>query len=361
MVKRKTRADGLYEATVRINGKKKHFYGRTLCEARAKRDEYKALMENCPLAEESITLSEWVMAWVENVKTTVSPVTYKSYYYTLRRYIQNAPIGHIVLHELTPTMFRNYFTEMLETKSPRTVNYLHTVLNQALKQAIEDGAMLRNPLTNIKHAKQERKEIETLSRAQIDEMLSLLPDRWQRLLFRIAVYTGLRLSEILGLDRDKSFDFDKNTITVFQSVIRTDEGLVLSEALKNASSRRTISVDKETMEQIRRQKIRTLQLKMQNKKFNDMGLLFCRSNGQPMSRNTIEKLARKTFNRMGLPKFTFHGLRHTHATLLLKSGVHYKIVQYRLGHSTFQQTMDTYSHVTPIMEQEVVKVIEHDA
>ena len=61
---------------------------------------------------------------------------------------------------------------------------------------------------------------------------------------------------------------------------------------------------------------------------------------------------------MELPEMTFHSIRHTHATMLLKSGVHHKLVQYRLGHSSFQVTMDIYSHVTPEIESEVIHVLD---
>ena len=119
-------------------------------------------------------------------------------------------------------MFRSYFADLLKEKSPRTVNNLHTILHAALKQAAEDGAIPVSPLTNIKHAKQERKEVSILRQSQIKEMLDLLPEDWTKLYFRIAAYTGLRMGEISGLDCKWGIDFKRGTIKVMRSVIRVN-------------------------------------------------------------------------------------------------------------------------------------------
>lgn len=352
------RKDGRYEVTIQINGKRKHFLGRTLKEAKEKREHYIEIQEKCPLAEKRILLKEWMSAWLESIKNNISPVTHTNYYYTIKKYITDAPIGNILLIDLTPAMFRTYFADLLTEKSPRTVNNLHTILHAGLKQAAEDGAIMVSPLTNIKHAKMPRKELKTLTNNQIRQMIELLPEEWMKCYFRIAAYTGLRMGEISGLDYKKSFDFKKSTLTVLQSIVKVGKEETISTDLKTKSSRRTISVDKNTMQMIHAQISRTLQKKLSTPNFKDNGLLFCRDDGSPVRRNHIEKISRRVFKLMDLPGMTFHSIRHTHATMLLKSGVHHKLVQYRLGHSSFQVTMDIYSHVTPEIESEVIHVLD---
>lgn len=238
-------------------------------------------------------------AWLEMVKSNISPVTYKNYYYTVKKYVQNAQIGNILLQDLTPAIFRSYFADLLKEKSPRTVNNLHNILHAGLKQAAEDGAIPVSPLTNIKHAKIARAEIKTLSKEQLHQMIDLLPEEWMKCYFRIATYTGLRMGEISGLDYKKSFDFEKRTLSVIQSIIKAGREERISTDLKTKSSRRTISVDTETLNMIHGQIARVLKLKMQNPNFNDNGLLFCRNDGSPVRRNHIEKISRRTFNKMG--------------------------------------------------------------
>lgn len=346
------RKDGRYKVTVQINKKRYYFMGRTLKEAKDKRSAFLDLLEKCPLATQKVTLSEWMQAWLESITPNISPVTKRDYYYTIKKYITEARIGRILLTDLTPAMFRSYLADLLKEKSPRTVNNLHTILHAALKQAAEDGAIPVSPLTNIKHAKQERKEVSILRQSQIKEMLDLIPEEWTKLYFRIAAYTGLRMGEISGLDCKWGIDFKRGTIKVMRSVIRVNGKEQLSYDLKNKSSRRTISVDRETMKLIQHH------ISAMKGTPNPENLLFCDAEGNPIKRNYIEKIARRTFNAMGLPDFTFHGLRHTHATLLLKEGINFKALQHRLGHSTFQQTMDTYGHFIPDLEVGVKETLK---
>lgn len=349
----KKRKDGRYKTSIQINRKRYYFVGRTLREAKDKKVAFLDQQRLCPLQSENVTLAEWMAAWIESIRINVSPVTYTDYFYTVRRHIACAPIGSILLSDLTPAMFRAYFGELLKVRSPRTVNKLHTLLHAGLKQAAEDGAIPISPLTNVKHARQERTEVTILKKEQIHEMLDLLPHEWEKLFFRIAAYTGLRIGEISGLDYKWGFDFKNGTLKVMRSVIRVDGREQLSYDLKNKTSRRTISVDHETMRMVQ-QHVSILKLSRIN---NPDHLLFCDKNGQPIKRNRIEKLARRTFDQMGLPSFTFHGLRHTHATLLLKEGINFKALQHRLGHSTFQQTMDTYGHFIPDLEVNVKETL----
>lgn len=106
MPKRKN--SNLYEATAQVDGKRRHFYGRTKAEAIAKKKAYVEAMEKAPLSMENFTLGEWCMTWVEEIKRDVSPQTYTSYRLTLRKHIAGAQIGHVVLTQLTPSMFRSY-------------------------------------------------------------------------------------------------------------------------------------------------------------------------------------------------------------------------------------------------------------
>lgn len=228
------RKDGRYEVTIQINGKRKHFLGRTLKSTKDKRAAFLDLLEKCPLATQKVTLSEWMAAWLETTVSNISPVTHKNYYYTVKKYVQNAQIGNILLQDLTPAMFRSYFADLLKEKSPRTVNNLHNILHAGLKQAAEDGAIPVSPLPNIKHAKQERKEVSILRQSQIKEMLDLLPEEWTKLYFRIAAYTGLRMGEISGLDCKWGIDFKRGTIKVMRSVIRVDGKEQLSYDLKTS-------------------------------------------------------------------------------------------------------------------------------
>lgn len=355
---RKNRSDGRYEMTVRIEGKKYHFYGNTKREAQIKRDAFIELMDKCPLVEKKIHLNEWCEAWLETIKRDISPQTLSSYSYLLRKHIISAPIGNLLLVDLTPAQFRIYWQQLLDKGlSARTVSYVHTITSEALKQAAMDGAIKYNPLINVRRPKQVRKPVQALTETQARELLEAINDPVFARIIRLALATGMRRGEILGLSW-KDVDLDRQTISINQSVIRKDGKEVISTDLKNASSRRTISIDSATVEALREQRIYDINLKVRSAGFSDLDLVFCRKDGSPLRQNSISLQTKKLFDKQKLEGYTFHSLRHTHATLLIKNGVNFKIVQYRLGHSTFQQTMDTYSHVTPDMEHGVLKTLE---
>lgn len=355
---RRIRKDGRYESTARVDGKKMHFYGATKREAQEKRDAYVELMDKCPLAGKKIRLGEWCEAWLETIRRDVSPQTLSSYTYLLKKHIVAAPIGQVLLVDLMPAQFRLYWQQLLdEGFSPRTVIYVHTITSEALKQAAMDGAIMYNPLVNVRRPKQVRKPAKAFTETQVKSLLASIEDPLFARIVRFALATGMRRGEILGLSW-KDVDFERKTVSVNQSVIRKDGKEIISTDLKNASSRRTLSIDAATLEALRVQRAYDEGLKAQREDFSDLDLVFCREDGSPLRQNSVSVLTRKLFDAQGFEGYTFHSFRHTHATLLIKHGVNFKIVQYRLGHSTFQQTMDTYSHVTPDMEQDVVPTLE---
>ncbi len=355
------RKDNLYETTYYFKGKQYHFYGKTAAIAKKKRDDFKELQETCPLSIEKYTFAEWVMAWVEAQKNTLSPQTYKSYSYLLQKHIGRAAIGQLLLMDLSPTTFRNYYVILVdEGLSARTIRYLHTITKKALNQAVEDGALKVNPLQNVSPPKGQRKAAEALTEEQIKLLLSSIDNEPFRRIVEFALATGLRRGEIIGLSW-RNVSIDTGTVTVNQSVIRKDGRDVISTNLKTKSSRRTITIDKKTIIMLQQQHAYCDRLRLKAGRSFDkdhLNLVFPDENGQIIHQNTLSKMARHAFDKIDLPHFRFHSLRHTHATILVKAGIHFKIIQHRLGHSSFNVTMDTYSHITPEMDKQAIQVLE---
>lgn len=356
--KRKMRADGRYEATARVNGKKKHFYGATRAEAKRKRDEYVELMDRCPLAEKRITLAEWCEAWAESIGPTVAASTQTSYREVLRRLIVRGPLGDVLLHELRPAMFRAYWQQLLDRGlSPRSVIYCHTVCSMALKQAVLDGAIIANPLQAVRRPRMVKKEVRAMTRDQLDRIIAAAEDPLYRDIITLAARTGLRREELLGLAW-KYVDLDHGFLTVAQTVICTGGTARIVQSAKTKSSLRTIALDGKALDVLHARRASCLRAKLADPAYQDLDLVFAREDGTPVHPDSVSHWFRRYADSCGLHDFTFHSLRHTHATLLIQAGVNFKSVQARLGHSTFNTTMDTYAHVTKSMEEEVVKVIE---
>ncbi len=347
----------LYEVTCTVEGKRYHFFAKSKGEAIEKRDAFKQRAEKAPLSLSGFTLGEWVSAWLVSVKSDVSPQTYSSYTLTMRKHIINALIGGIQLTDLTPLMFRNYWQNLLDAGlSPRTVSYIHTVTGAALKQAVFDGAIVANPLLAVKRPRQIRKQVVALDSSQIAALMNAIDDPVFRRIVHVTLATGLRRGELQGLTWD-DIDFKKGRLSVNQSVIKDNGREVVSTALKTKSSRRTITLDSKTLEILQAQKAycQSLMLRFQ---WPEIHFVFPRDNGEPMHQNTISKKFSQYCKTAGIDGVTFHSLRHPHATELVKAGIHFKIIQARLGHSSFAITMDTYSHIAPGEDREAAEAIQ---
>ncbi len=347
----------LYEVTCKVDGKRYHFYGRSKNEAIRKRDDFKERAKRAPLSLEGYTLAEWVAAWIIAIKNDVSPQTYSSYLMEMRKYIVSALIGTVKLSDLTPLMFRNYWQELIDGGlSPRTVSYIHTITSSALKQAVMDGALITNPLLAVKRPRQERRQAVALEPEEIERLREVITDAVYKRLIHVALATGLRRGEIQALTWD-DIDFKEARLSVNQSVIRENGHEVVSTALKTKSSRRTITIDEKTIAVLQTQRAYCQSLMLQNR-WPGIHFVFPREDGSPMRQNTLSKKFSQYAKEAGIENATFHSLRHTHATELVKAGIHFKIIQTRLGHSSFAITMDTYSHIAPGEDMAAAEAIE---
>ncbi|MEN6565396.1 MAG: site-specific integrase [Veillonellales bacterium] len=146
-------------------------------------------------------------------------------------------------------------------------------------------------------------------------------------------------------------------LSVNQVVVYTKEFGPIIEAPKNESSFRTIPFPVEIARELKPYRLKQKEHRLNmGLKYINKDLVFCNEDGTPLDPRRVGKQVKSIISKAGLPTvLSLHCLRHTHATQLLRLGVHPKVVQYRLGHSTFQQKMDTYSHVIPQMQDIIVE------
>ena len=127
---------------------------------------------------------------------------------------------------------------------------------------------------------------------------------------------------------------------------------------KTARGRRTVSLDQDTLAVLRSHRARQLEERLSlGSAYSEQGLVFCTRVGEPLHPKVASNLFRNAVLRHEMPYLSVHGLRHTWATLALQAGVHPKIVQERLGHSTIAITLDIYSHVNPAMDAEAANTV----
>ena len=306
----------------------------------------------------TLTVTEYLDRWLTDaVQDTVRQRTYERYEQIARVHIKPA-LGRLKLKSLTTTHVRGLYREKLDAGlAPRTVQYIHTTLHKALKDAVADGLIPRNVAKGIKAPRPRKQEINPLSADQAHGFLSAARgDRFEAL-YVVALHCGLREGELLGL-RWEDVDLAAGTLSVRRTLSQARIGHMF-EAPKNGHGR-NVRLTSGAVEALKRhraaqngERIRLRYL------WQDHGLVFPSQRGTTMSASNLTARSFKSLlRRAGLPDIRLHDLRHTCATLLLSEGVHPKFVQELLGHANIGITLDTYSHVLPSMGDQTVTAME---
>jgi integrase len=219
--------------------------------------------------------------------------------------------------------------------------------------------LARNPADALKRLpKVERKPITALTVEQSQRLLSAIRHTTTYWPVMLALATGLRRGELLAL-RWRNVDLDHGAIRVVQSLEQTKAGLRFKST--KSEKGRGVALPSFAVAELRRHKQAQAEalLALGIRQSGDT-LVCARVDGQPKQPASLTHEFTYLIGRIGrgFPRVRFHDLRHTHATQLLASGVHPKIVQERLGHSTIAVTMDVYSQVTATMQSEAVAKLD---
>ncbi|MDO8750671.1 MAG: site-specific integrase [Dehalococcoidia bacterium] len=305
------------------------------------------------------TLGAFLVHWLEAYgATNTSPRTLKDYRGIVRRYLIPV-LGDTPLVALRPGHVQDLYAYMQgRGLSPLTILHTHRLLREAISYAVKWGLLGRNVCDSATPPRPARTEMaamdaETVERFETACEVSAFGD-----LFKVALRTGLRRSEILALKWD-SVDLEKRTLRVVAGLHRLpQQGMVLLPT-KTAKSRRQISFSQEVVDILR--SIRGSQLVSQatlGPAWNSTGYVFTRPDGRCLDPEAATRAFTAMARSIGRSDLHFHSLRHTHASLMLAAGVHPKVVSERLGHSSISVTMDIYSHVLPGLQEDAVDRLE---
>jgi integrase len=358
------RKDGLYMARYTVQtptGKKrKALYGKTRQEVAEKLTRAMADRDGGLIFDaDNMKVGEYLERWlVDSVLDTVRPTTYERYEQIVRIHIRPA-LGAMKLKNLAPVHVRGLYREKLQAGlSARTVQYIHVTLHKALKQAVQDGLIPRNTTEAVKPPQVRREEIRPLSAEQVKVLLETACGDRLEALFVLAIHTGLRQGELLGL-KWEDVDLEDGTLRVRRTLATAKGGPVLM-APKTKSSRRSVKLTQGAMDALRSHLKGQLQeIDGAGSLWQENGLVFASEIGEFLDRRYLTSRRFKALlERAQLPEIRFHDLRHTCATLLLSSNVNPKIVSEMLGHATIAITLDTYSHVLPNMRDQAAAAME---
>lgn len=356
----KRKRDGLYvAAVVDAEGQRRVFYGKTRVQAGDRLAEAQAdLAKGLPLPSARLTVEQYLDRWLEGARSTVRPNTYAGYESTLRLHVK-PEIGRRTLARLGPQDLQALYQKLL-TKglSPRSVQLAHAILHRALRQAERWGLVARNPARLVDVPRPTPPPIQPLAPDEIHRLLEAAQGDRYEALYVIAVTTGLRSGELLGL-RWADIDLAVAELHVTQQAQRTSEGWAFTEP-KTGKGRRTVTLPAIAVEALKAHRIRQNEERLaRGPAWEDLDLAFANELGRPVERQNLQRRSfAPLLERAGLRHIRFHDLRHSAATLLLAQGVHPKVVQERLGHAMISITLDTYSHVLPSMQADAAAKLD---
>jgi integrase len=270
-------------------------------------------------------------------------------------------LGHHKLQKLSAQHIQAFYTKKLdEGLAPTTVIYYHSVLHNALKTAVKWGLVVQNVCDLVSPPRKQRFEIQPLSVEQVQTLLTAVHAHKWEALYVLALATGMRRGELLGL-KWQDINFSTKTLQVRRILSRVPtntpnrEHVYVEAEPKTQKSRRSVVLAPFAVEALKEHRIRQLETKLKaGQAWQEHDYVFCTSIGTHLNPNHVVVEFKKLLKQAELPNIRFHDLRHSAATLLLSLGVHPKVVQEVLGHTEISMTMDIYSHVLPGMQQEAM-------
>ncbi|MBA7503431.1 Tyrosine recombinase XerC [subsurface metagenome] len=323
------------------------------------RETLHSLERGAYVKPQKVSLGEYLKQWVESYAAIhTSPRTTEGYRAIVHRYIVPA-LGGIPLCQLQPQHLENYYSGALSHGrldgkgglSGRTVLHQHRVLSEALSHAVKQGVVVRNVAEAVVPPRPGRIEMSTLASENVPRFLDAARRTPYYVLFYAALYTGMRRGELLGL-RWCDIDLGRASISVVQTLYRLSSGEFVIKEPKSPHSRRLVSLSPSLAKLLRGHHAeREAQKALLGERLAGSDLVFAHPDGSPLDPSTVSHGFGRLIRKAGLPHIRFHDLRHTHATLMLKAGVHPKIVSERLGHANIGITLDTYSHVVPGLQE----------
>ena len=309
------------------------------------------------------TIAAFLDCWIEHMQGQVSPRSLERYAELCRNNI--APLlGAIPLTKLQPANISQAYAKALASGrrdgtgglSPLTVHHMHRVLREALQQAVRWQLLARNPVDAVRPPKVERKQMQTLDAEATVVLMEAARGTNLFMLILLGVLCGLRRGEITAL-RWRSIDLDRGQLSVTASTEQTNRGIREKETKSGKS--RTVALPSLIVDELRRHRVAQAEgLLAAGVRLTDDHHVVAREDGQPLQPRSLTHAFVKFVRGHGLAPIRLHDLRHSHATHMLASGVHPKIAQERLGHSSVSVTIDLYSHVLPGMQAEAVSRVD---
>ena len=377
--KKGQRDDGRFRVVKVINGERREFFGKTMEDAKRKRDE--EMDKTAPKNYRDVTLAKWLDEWLNDVKADNIRANSWERYESICRVHIIPNLGGMKLADIQTPHVRSFLTErknvvvcrkkkptpedLKKAKkiSPRTLQYIYVTLNAAFEQARVDKIIADNPCEPIEKPAVAQKQPKPYTDSEVTAYLAQIAEH--PLLYPLSMLdldTGMRLGELLGL-KWVNINLDSGKVQIAEATMQTREKGTTLDLPKNDASIRTITLPRRSRKVLQAHKESQERHKKQyGIRYKDRDLVFADEHGDLIPNYKVSKLFKRAAMKAGLRSDAkFHNLRDTHATDLLELGEHPFKVQARLGHASLQMTR-RYSKSTPQHQEGIAEKLDqkHD-
>jgi integrase len=298
------------------------------------------------------SLDDYLDEWLEIVAGPRLRVRSLDIYRSILANHIRPTLGRLLLSRLKPSHIQRVYAAMPERGlAASTIKITHSVLRSALEQAVKWGRIRSNPADLVDLPRGARREMLALTAEESQRYLAAARSDERGSLLILLLATGLRPAEALGL-RWPDIDLTTGEAQVRRTIVRPRGGSWQFGEPKTAKSSRRITIPAGALEVLLTHQLEAV--------YSPHDLVFCTIDGEPLNVSNLSRRNHKAvLSVAGLPKeVRLYDLRHTCATLLLLAGVHPKVVSERLGHSSIRETLDTYSHVLPSMQEQAAEALD---
>lgn len=243
--------------------------------------------------------------------------------------------------------------------SPLTLAYIHSVLKSALEHAVREEEIPRNVARNVRTGTPRPRRFEPLTADEAREFLAAANGDRLQPLFELALHTGLRKGELLGL-RWEDLDLAGGTASIRRTLQRTNSGGLTALPTKTKSSERRIALPTPCLRSLEQHRDRQRkEREAAGTDWKDSGYIFTRLDGAPIEGSTLTRHFNTLLRQARLRRIRFHDLRHSAATLLLEQGVELVVIKELLGHAHIGVTATVYAHVRLRLQRDAIDLLGH--
>ncbi|AVH58231.1 MULTISPECIES: tyrosine-type recombinase/integrase [Streptomyces] len=365
--------------------KRVRVYGSTRKEALAKLTEkIAASNRGLPVPSAQGSLAAYLTYWLENVAVHQLRENTHTRYTAVARLYLIPGLGRKKLAKLTAKDVRTWLNQLRTTcqcctrgldtardeprccaagkccsrrLSPLTLAYVHSVLKSALEHAVREEEIPRNVARNVRSGSPRPRRFEPLTAEEAREFLTAASGHRLQALFELALRTGLRKGELLGL-RWEDLDLAGGTASIRRTLQRTNSGGLTALPTKTQSSERRIALPTPCLRSLEQHRTRQRgERDATGTAWQDSGYVFTRPDGTPIEGATLTRHFTALLDRAGLRRIRFHDLRHSTATLLLEQGVELVVIKELLGHAHIGVTATVYAHVRLRLQRDAIDLL----